>query len=138
MRHTIYYLIEPNSVARREFSVRVEADAPELLLDSVLTSKDIGDRSRWRWEECELAVKLIFLARLREYEPFREDSDAARILGSSEVSVELFDRWWTIRKLDYEDRSESLASHMKAVIHRVKPTKNEVVDKWVAEIADAV
>ena len=132
MLHTVFFLIEPNEEALREFPIRAGSEFAEVLLDPLLTSRDYADRSRWREDETELAVKLLYVARLREYTPLAEDEAAKQVLGSEHVSAEIFDRWWSIRRLFLEEgRSEEMQDYLVAVTKKVRPTGNSVVDEWV-------
>ena len=138
MQHTVYFLVEPNAEALREFPIHVDTGMTEILLEPLLTSRTFGDRSPWRVEEVELAVKLIYVARMREYTPISEDSVAKRVLGSDEVSIQLFDRWWSVRRLYMEEgRSEEMEDYLVSAVHKVKPTGNPTVDTWLTGLFDA-
>ena len=134
MRHTIYFLIEPKNEARAHFSSTI-GDFADVLLEQTLVSRDFADRSPWRDPELALAVKLLYLARLREYGPLSSDADAARILGSASITAETFDRWWSIRKPDDFESSEEMHEYLKAVLGKTPATGNEIVDQWLKMLA---
>ncbi|WP_374604964.1 hypothetical protein [Niveibacterium sp.] len=137
MLHTVFFLIEPNKEALREFPVRAGGEFAQVLLDPLLTSRDYADRSNWREDEAELAVKLLYVARLREYAPLTDDKAARQLLGSEHVSTEIFDRWWSIRRLSLEEgKSEEMHDYLGAVTEKVKPTGNSVVDEWVRRLSN--
>lgn len=134
MRHTAYFLIEPKSEALEVFPAVAE-DLADLLLEPLMVSRCFAGRSVWRTQELELVVKLLFVARMREYSPLSRDEDAIRVLGSSDVSTALFDRWWSIRRLNVDETSEEMESYLAALYHRVVPTGNEVVDDFLSSFS---
>jgi hypothetical protein len=136
VEHTDFFLIEPNDAARSKFPVALGENSV-LLLEPALTSRSSPDRSPWRRPELELAVKLIFVAQMREYEFLSSDTSAQLILGSVGVSVDVFDRWWTIRRLEFEARSEELEDFLVAIADQVEATGNAVVDDWVKSLVAA-
>ena len=133
MRHTVYLLVEPTANAMREFPLSDGQDA-DLLLERQLMSREYGDRSPWRKEEVSLVVKLVYLARMREYDPFSNDLDAKRIFGSDAISIQVFDRWWTLREVDFECPSEQMSDYLAAVAMKIQPTGNTVVDEWLNQL----
>jgi hypothetical protein len=133
----VHFLIEPNESARRELPAILDRGDAELLLEPWLTSRRYADQSSWREDDAELAVKLIFVARMREYTPLESDAEADRILGSSRISSEVFDRWWNIRRLhEWEGSSEQLEDYLRQMIAKTQPTGNPVVDEWLRRIKD--
>ncbi len=137
MRHTAYFVIEPRSEALRSFPEVLSQEFTEVLSERVLVSREYADRSSWRQAELQQAVKLLFVARVREYEPLSSDAIAEQVLGSAAVSVEVFDRWWSIRLLSFEGRTEEMHEYLVAVAGKVEPTGNEIVDAWVKGLANA-
>lgn len=137
MRHTTFFLIEPKVLALREFPIRAGADSITLLLDALLTSRNHVDRSKWRESDIELAVKLLYVARLREYTPFADDEAAKKIFGSDRISVDVFDQWWSIRRLALDEGpSEDMEDYLVALNDKFQPIGNELVDDWVRGLSD--
>jgi hypothetical protein len=134
VRHTIYFLIEPKDEARAHFASTIR-DFADVLLEQTLVSREFADRSPWREPELALAVKLLYLARLREYDPLSSDADATRILGSASITAETFDRWWSIRRPDDVETSEEMQEYLKAVLAKTPATGNEIVDQWLKWLA---
>lgn len=85
----------------------------------------------WRLFDIAVAIKLMYLAQLREYGPLQSDEGAQTILGSNRVSVDLFDRWWTIRKLEFGGPTEDKQELLGLMLDKIEPTGNGVVDCWV-------
>jgi hypothetical protein len=73
-------------------------------------------------------VKLLYLARIREYDFLSSADDARRILGSDAITIEVFDRWWTLREMPWEEPSEHWEPYLAAVSAHVQPTGNPAVD----------
>jgi hypothetical protein len=95
--------------------------------------KHFADRSPWREPELTLAVKLLYLARLREYDPLSSDAEAERVLGSAVVSAEVFDRWWSIRRIEF-DTPEEMHDFLSRVVQKVPSTGNVTVDEWLRRV----
>ncbi len=132
MEHTVYYLIEPNVDAFRQFSARIDSEYSGLVLEPWLTSRQYADISAWHMADIELAVKLLYLARLREYEFLNTEAQAIHALGSDAISEAVFDHWWTVRRLYLnEGASEQLESFLGQMIEKVTPTGNALVDEWL-------
>src|SRR5687767_8720593 len=68
-----YFLVEPRAEAREHFT-RVASEHADLLLDAMLL--DPMAKSR---DDIIALAKLVFLARIREYEPFSAAENALRI-----------------------------------------------------------
>ena len=132
VRHTVFFLIEPKQDAIRTFPLLIP-DLCDVLLKPILTSRNYADRSPWRPDDVELVVKLLYLARSREYTTLTADQDAERILGSSRVSVSVFDRWWSIRRVEMEESSEELEGYPPPVAKRIEPTGNKLVDEFLQQ-----
>jgi hypothetical protein len=96
----------------------------------VLANKE-GDRSVWRPDDYALTVKLLYLAQVREYTPLSIATNFEATFGSPRISVELFDRWWTIRRLLRDNDTASLRPLLKQVLSAVDRTGNERVDRWL-------
>ena len=131
MQHLKYYLIEPRPEAVAHFRNHGDRELAELLLEPILISNTEGDRSGWRLEDHALRVKLLFLARIREWSFCASDEDARMWLGSDRVSCTVFDRWWTIRAPPLEGSDNDLAEYLGPMKERILPTGNSLVDAWV-------
>ena len=137
MQSKALYLIEPRPALRDHLQGRIEADFAELLLEPVLLSnKEGGCHSAWGDEDHALTVKLIHLAQVREYTPVSNDKDFERVFGSPRLSVGLFDRWWTIRRLLLDDDTESMRPLLRQVLPIVDRTGNRLVDQWLDWLRD--
>jgi hypothetical protein len=132
MQFEALYLIEVRPALRDRLEGRVESDFAEFLVEPVvLSNKEGGCHSAWRADDHALTVKLLYLAQVREYTPFSSDASFEAVFGSSRLSSALFDRWWTIRRLERDDDTESLRPLLKQFLPMVEPTGNELVDRWL-------
>jgi hypothetical protein len=131
MQHIIYYLIEPRPEAVTHFRDCGDQDFAEILLERILISNAEADRSAWRAEDHVLRVKLLYLARIREYSPCASDDDARKWFGTDRVSGKVFDQWWTIRTVPFEGSDSELADFLAPMKERILPTDNSLVDAWV-------
>jgi hypothetical protein len=131
MRYINYYLIEPQPEAAVHFRERGDQDFAELLLQPILISNSEGGKSAWLPEDHVLRVKLLYLARMREWPPCATDEDARKWFGSDRVSGKVFDRWWTIRTPDLEGSDSELVEFLKPMKEKILPTGNDLVDEWV-------
>jgi hypothetical protein len=133
MLHTWYYLIEPRTDAAARLRGR-DPDLVDLLLEPNLISNVEADRSWLGAEEHLLRVKILYLARLREYTPFASDEDARSWFGCDRVSGNVFDEWWTIRRFGLDHTDAELVDFLKPLKAKVLPTGNELVDRWLGKV----
>lgn len=136
MKHTTYFQIEPSAVALATFPSVLAAKEADILLQPVLTSRTWSDRSAWRQDAVAMAVKLLYLARVREYEFLSSSSDARRVLGSDGITVQVFDRWWILRELPWEEPSEYWEDYLAAVSEHVEATGDLAVDDMLRVISE--
>lgn len=126
MRAIFHLLIEPRQDAREHFASVVGEDA-DLLLESVLLDPEANSL-----ENIIALAKLVFLARVREYDPFSSTESAVRIFGSDEISVDVFDRWWTIRQVEYDFSFDTMVNLFLA------PLATKVRTHGDAQLAKAI
>ncbi|HVK54640.1 MAG TPA: hypothetical protein VM532_06395 [Burkholderiales bacterium] len=76
-------------------------------------------------------MKILFLAQLKEYTPFSSDASFEAIFDSSRFNAEVFDRWWTIRRLMVDESAEGLYPILRQFSHLVDRTENDRVNQWL-------
>lgn len=81
-----------------------------------------------------MAVKLLYLARVREYEFLSSPSDARRVLGSDAITIQVFHRWWTLREMPWEEPSEHWEGYLTAVSEHVEATGDVAIDEMLQTI----
>jgi hypothetical protein len=86
-----------------------------------------------------LAIKLLFLASLRDYDDLAGDSGFTRLLGSPHISEHLFERWWTVRRFEVDEELEdgTIATKLRPYLDHVDRTGNPRVDSWRDELRGA-
>lgn len=131
MRYTAFYLIDPLPTLRARLQLLNDHELEQLLLDSVMLSHQEGGRSFWSAEDHTHIVKLLFLAQLKEYKQLSCEDDFEKIFESSRINTEVFDRWWTIRRLMVDEAAESLYPSIKQLYHLVDRTENDHVNEWL-------
>jgi len=130
-----YYLIQPRLELAEWLRPRTEPDVVDLLTGrQLVTNDEFVGRTFWRDEENLLRVKLLFVANLRDFIPLKDDESCEAILGSREISVSLFDRWWTIEALELEGNVNDFMGQLQRSLPSVQPTGNSVVDEWLREL----
>jgi len=136
VKHTTYFQIEPSAVALATFPSVLATEEADVLLQPALTSRSWADRSAWRQDAVATAVKLLYLARVREYEFLSSSSDARRVLGSDSITVQVFDHWWTLREMPWDEPSEHWEDYLAAVSENVEATGDAAVDNMLRVISE--
>jgi hypothetical protein len=131
VRYTAYYLIEPKPVLVDRLRAEVDDVFADAMLEPELLANEQGGRSLWGPIEYHLKMKLLWLARFREYEPFASDDVVRRILGTAELSEAAFDAGWTIREITFSGESREFIDDLKPLLHLTEPTGNDIVDAWL-------
>jgi hypothetical protein len=125
-------------VRSQHLAGRTEPDIADILLEPVLIRNREGGQTVWMPDNYANKIKLLYLARLREYTPLAADEDAERLLRSSRVSTSVFDRWWSIRRLEVENDTEELVHFLKRVQDKVDPPNDEYVAGWLERVSGGV
>jgi hypothetical protein len=130
-----YYAINPRPEFADWLLKRTDADMVELLIEPKLVEHDeVIGKTSWRSRENILRVKILFLAGLRDLTPISDAAGCKSILGSSEISESLFDRWWTIQYLELECNVNEYLGELTRALDSVPPTGNPVVDGWLEDL----
>jgi hypothetical protein len=132
-----FYLIEPRPGLRPHLVGRVDADFASILLDCVLIRNQEGGRTIWTSESHAAKVKLLYVARLREYDPLIADADAERVLGISRVDTEIFDKWWSMRRFVVEEDAAKIEEFIRLVKNKVDVPQDGLVAHWFAKLLES-
>jgi hypothetical protein len=136
VRYYAQYLIEPRTELASWLLGRVDSDLADILLEPVVLMNPEGGRSVWNSADHALTVKIVYLASLCQYTPLESDAGFESAFGSSRISLELFDRWWTLRLLPGSDRTETLWPFVVKNLGSIEHTGNELVDSWLEWVRD--
>lgn len=129
--HTVYYLIEPRSALEPRIDSRVDAALKRVLLQPRLLGNSEAPGTGWSDDDYEAAVKLTFLASLSQYDQTRSDEDFAHVFGTNKLTPFLFDRWWTLRRIKFDDWLKSYQPVLEGALYRVEKSGNHRVDAWI-------
>ncbi len=132
-----HYLIEPRPEFAEWLQDRTDSDFAQILLETVLIHNEEGGLTTWGNESQATKIKLLYLARMREYTPLTSTEDAMRILGSDRVSTTVFDKWWMIRRVDDKEDAQDLVQFMQPVCNKIDPPTDELVKAWLHQILQA-
>ena len=88
-------------------------------------------------EANEIQIKLAYLSMLRVDRVWDSPNQFERLFGSSELSSDLFDTWWTLSELDTE-WFEELEQSVGAATPFIGPQANTRVVEWLRERAEPV
>jgi len=70
-------------------------------------------------------------------ERLESDADASALFGDPSISVEAFDRWWTIERFVLTHSTENIAQAVPYQKRNIATTGNGLVDAWIARAIDA-
>jgi hypothetical protein len=129
-----FYLVEPRPELAEHLRGRVESDFADVLLDPQLFRREEHSRTMWFEPQRLAQAKLLFLASLRQYTPLADDAGFAAVFGSAAISVEQFDRWFTVRRFQVDEELNVLEGWSRQFIGRVEPSGVPLVDEWLAEV----
>ncbi len=126
------FLIAANGALQGRMS-SYGSDVAGLLTEARLWSSSHSDRSDWTVASRTVAVKLLYLAHLRqEYSQYEEYRS---VLGDLPITVDAFDRWWSVTPLFIDEDFDDVATRLDpAVVARIGKTGTRVVDEWIEEL----
>jgi hypothetical protein len=118
---TAVYLIEALPSLAAFLAARVsDMVLLELLLRPVVLTNHEGGKSDWTAVDHTEYVKLVFLASLHDYDTLVSDDGFATAFGTDVLSVELFDRWWSIRRLEIDNDTDWYVPQLAGCLRRGK------------------
>jgi hypothetical protein len=100
---THYHLIEPkpNLVARA--NALLDADFARVFLKRIVVAKSYADTKSDQLEQAHMAtLKQGFLARCKHDWSWDSPTQFMELLETSELTTELFDRWWQCSQITCE------------------------------------
>jgi hypothetical protein len=125
------YLIEPRHELTAWLHDRVDSELADLLRQPAVLSNKEADRSDWTDQAHVEAVKLVYVASLRQYSGLETDAEFEAALGSPRISVSLFDQWRTIKRLEFDGSIDELLPFLAQHIGSTDRTGISVVDDWL-------
>lgn len=128
MLHPKFFLIEPLSGSLAEWGALTEEEL-SLCGSSHLMSHELPDKSDWTLADACAVVKLAYLAQTLDI--FQEESTRAHIFGSADISETVFDRWWSIREIEYLGRAIECSRELKLFSSHLSPGNSPLVTSWL-------
>ena len=129
-----YYLIEPTApLVERIRGELGSSDLAEVLLERLLIPK-MHVHGHGYDEANEAQLKLAYLSMLRVDRVWDYPEQFAALFRSSQLSVELFDRWWTLSDLDAE-RFVELEEFVARAAPLIAPQTDARVVAWLEGLA---
>jgi len=88
-------------------------------------------------EDYTMLIKLLWLSDVRVDPCLERDEDASAVFGDPTISIEAFDKWWTIERLVATNSTENMAKAVPYQKRNFASTGNGLVDAWIARAIDA-
>lgn len=135
MLHSRFFLIEPLSGTSAELAQTLKDDELILWCTPQLMSHEFSDRSGWSTADICLVVKLAYLAQALDI--FQDQGKRAQIFGSADISEIVFDRWWSIKQIEYLGRTIEFSQELRSFSEYLRPGDSMVPTQWLQQmIAD--
>ncbi len=100
---THHYLIEPTARLTEQLNAALEANFALVLLERIVVAKSHQSSLNIELEQANITeIKIAFLARLLIDRVWDYATQFTDLFGSSELSTELFDRWWVLSEIECE------------------------------------
>lgn len=131
MLHTRFFLIEPLGETPAVLAQSLDND--ELLLCCVpqLMSHEFGDKAGWSTTDMFLVVKLAYLAQALDI--FQDEWKRAQIFGSTDISEAVFDRWWSIKQIEYLGKTIEFNQELGSFSRDLRPGNSVMVTRWLQD-----
>jgi hypothetical protein len=135
MLHSRFFLIEAQSRTSVELAQYLAKDALLLCCSPQLMSHEFGDKSGWTEQDMCLVVKLAYLAQTLDI--FQEERERAYVFGAANISEAVFDRWWSIKPIEYLGRTVESSQELKLFACKLDPGDRPMVATWLRQVIDA-
>ena len=133
MKFYAYYVIKGKKELLEFLLSKVDEEFASIFYDGEVFENSEGGRTAWASNEHTTRVKLLYLTYLRcEY--LQTVKEYEYIFETDEISVALFDRWWTIERFVMDETTESYSDEIAKYIDHVKETGNACVDSWIQRL----
>jgi hypothetical protein len=129
--HSRYFLIEPRKGTSTELSQSLDDDELELCCVPQVMSHEFGDELGWSTADMCLLVKLAYLAQALDI--FQDESKRAQIFGSADISEAVFDRWWSIKPVEYLGKTIEFRQELRSFLKKLPPSDSLFVTQWLHE-----
>lgn len=134
MLHRRFFLIEPLNGTLAELGRSLTEDELVLCCSPQLMSHEFADKSGWTATDICLVVKLAFLAQTLDI--FQNERKRAAVFDTADISESVFNRWWSIREIEYLGRTIECSQELRAFSSNVDPGNSLVVKNWLQQVMD--
>jgi hypothetical protein len=131
---TIVYLVEPRPALAPRLENRVNRNLKTYLMEPILVGNEELESSGWMLSDHALLAKLQFLAGIHDFDATFETNDFANVFGSAQLSAPLFDRWFTLTRLETYVEPEACEPILRDLRVSVEATGNAELDAWVGAL----
>lgn len=124
---TAYYVIEPTAFFKKKLvSLYLDTELVDILCETVFWSYNRAGNT----EDDISEVKLLFLANLMS--EYLEMDTYKKVLESSSISLDVFDKWWTIKRYFIDESFSDIEKRIDPSVagHLIK-TGVQRVDLWI-------
>ena len=132
MLHSKFFLIEPLSAKTPELARFLTEDELLLCSSPSVIGHEFADKSDWTHADICLAVKLAYLAQVLDI--FQDENKRAQIFGSANVSEDVFDRWWSIKPIEYLGRTKEFQQELRSFADSLRVSNSPVVTNWLKNV----
>jgi hypothetical protein len=137
MGFTALYVIEALPALSVFLSARLSDEVllGLLLQPRVLANRE-GGKTTWTEADNTTLVKLFFLASLHDYDTTVTDEGFREVFETDQLTEDMFDRWWSIRRLEIDNDTDWYMPLLAGCLRRNKvgPIANERVAERLAWI----
>lgn len=130
MLHTLFFLIEPLSGTSAELAQHLTKDELVLSCSAQVISHEYRDGFGWTQKDICTVAKLAYLAQTLDI--FNDEHMRARTFGTPEISEALFDRWWSLKHVEYLGRPIESSQELRSFSGNLHAGDSPVVAAWLA------
>jgi hypothetical protein len=124
-----YYIIEPTATLKEKLTL-LDPDLAELISESVFWDYHRVGHVHGNTGDDIAEVKLLFLANLMS--EYLSGGSYQELLGTSCISLEVFDKWWTIKRYLVDESFAEVEKRLdSSVVSCFVKTGIERVDLWI-------
>ena len=132
MLNSWFFLIEPRKETLAELAQCLTEDELLLCCSPQLMSHEVDDKSDWTEASIRAVVKLAYLAQTLDI--FQDENKRAHIFGLADISEAVFDRWWSLKQVEYLGRAIESSQELRSFSNNLHPGDNPVVARWVQQV----
>ena len=131
-----YYLIEPTANLKEKLTL-LDPDLAELISETLFWDYHRVAYLQGNTGDGIAEVKLLFLANLMS--EYLSGDLYQEILGTSSISLEVFDKWWTVKRYLVDESFAEVEKRLdSSVVSYFVKTGIERVDMWIDKMQNKI